>query len=78
MVQLTPEIRQCLFVARLWPQRTTDLLTLDWTAAPVKDEEGDELLLSRAYRLSERTAIGDHTKATEQIDTKRSPTSHGP
>ena len=43
----------------------------------MKDEEGDELLLSRAYRLSERTAVGEDTEATEQLDAKRSPTSHG-
>ena len=44
----------------------------------MKDEEGDELLLSRAYRLSERTAVGEDTEATEQLDAKKSPTSHGP
>src|SRR6185503_11751772 len=77
MVQLTPEIGQCLLVARLRPERTTDPLTLDWTAAGMQDEEGDELLLSRADRLRERTAVGEDTEATEQFDAEGSPTSHG-
>ena len=44
----------------------------------MKDEESDELLLSRAYWLSERTAVGQDTEATEQRDAKRSPASHSP
>ena len=44
----------------------------------MEDEESDELLLSRAYWLSERTAVGQDTEATEQLDAKRSPTSHSP
>ena len=43
----------------------------------MQDEEGDKLLLSRAYRLSERTAVGENTEATEQLDAKKSPTGHG-
>ena len=31
-----------------------------------------------AYGLSERTAVGQDTEATEQLDAKRSPTSHSP
>ena len=44
----------------------------------MKDEESDELLLSRAYWLSERAAVGQDTEATEQLVAKRSPASHSP
>jgi hypothetical protein len=42
----------------------------------MKQEVGDEFLLSRTYRLSNRTAVGQGTESTEQLDAQRGPASH--
>ena len=49
VVQLASEIRQCLCIARFRPERAGDPLTLDRSAAGMKNQKGDELLLSRAW-----------------------------
>ena len=76
MVQLTPEIGQRLFVARLRPERTSDPLTLDWTAAGMQDEEGDELLLSRARWMRGKTAVSENTESSEELHAENGRNSH--
>jgi hypothetical protein len=48
VVQLAAEIGQCLGIARFGPERACDPLTWDRSAAGMENQEGDELLLSRA------------------------------
>jgi hypothetical protein len=49
VVQLAAEIRQRLRVARFRPERPGHPLTRDRSPAGMKNQEGDELLLSRAW-----------------------------
>ena len=77
VVQLAAEIGQRLGVARFRPEGACDPLTRDRSAAGMEDEEGDELLLSRAWWTGERTAVGEDTEAPEQLDPHNGRSSHG-
>ena len=37
----------------------------------MENEKGDELLLPRAWQTGERTAVGEDTEASEQLDAQR-------
>jgi len=77
VVQLAAEIGQRLGVARFRPERACDPLTLDRSAAGMENQEGDELLLSRARQTGGGTTVGENTEASEQLDAKNWRDSHG-
>ena len=43
----------------------------------MKNQEGDELLLSRAWLMGGRTAVGEQTEASEQLDPQNGRNTHG-
>jgi hypothetical protein len=63
VVQLAAQIGQCLGIARFRPEGACDPLTLDRSAAGMENQEGDELLLSRAWRTGGDTAVGENTES---------------
>ena len=71
VVQLAAEIGQRLDVARFRPEGAGDALTRDRSAAGMEDEKGDELLLPRARRAGRRTAVGEESESSEQLDAHR-------
>jgi len=77
VVQLAAEIGQRLRVARFRPEGACDPLTLDRSAAGMENQEGDELLLSRARQTGGGTTVGENTEASEQLDAKNWRDSHG-
>jgi len=77
VMQLAAEIGQGLGVARFRPEGACDPLTLDRSAAGMENQEGDELLLSRAWWTGGGTAIGENTEASKQLDAQNGRNSHG-
>jgi hypothetical protein len=71
VVQLAAEIGQCLGIARFRPEGACDPLTWDRSAAGMENQEGDELLLSRAWWTGGDTAGGENTEPSEQLDAHR-------
>jgi hypothetical protein len=71
VVQLAAEIGQRLDVGRFRPERTADALTLDWSAAGMEEEKGDDLLLPRGWWARRRTAVGEEPEPSEQLDAQR-------
>ena len=76
VVQLAAEIGQCLGIARFRPEGACDPLTLDRSAAGMENQEGDELLLSRAWWTGGDTAAGENTEPSEQLDAQGGRNSH--
>jgi hypothetical protein len=77
VVQLAAKIGQRLRVARFRPEGACDPLTLDRSAAGMENQEGDQLLLSRAWWTGGRTAVDENTEASEQLDAQNERSSHG-
>jgi hypothetical protein len=77
LVELAAEIGQRLGVARFRPERACDPLTLDRSAASMENQEGDELLLSRAWKPGCETAVRENTEASEQLHAQNVRDSHG-
>jgi len=67
-MELTPKIRQRLGVARFGPERAGYALARDRGIAGMKDEEGDELLLTYVRRTWSVAAVGQHAEAAKQLD----------
>jgi hypothetical protein len=77
VVQLAAKIGQRLRVARFRPEGACDQLTLDRSVAGMENQEGDQLLLSRAWWTRGRTAVEENTEASEQLDAQNGRSSHG-
>jgi hypothetical protein len=64
VVQLAAEIGQRLRVTRFRPQGTGNPLTLDRSIAGMENQEGDELLLSRARQTGGGPTVGEYSEAS--------------
>jgi hypothetical protein len=76
VVQLAAEIGQCLGIARFRPEGACDPLTWDRSAAGMENQEGDELLLSRAWWTGGDSPGGENTEPSEQLDAQGGWNSH--
>jgi hypothetical protein len=75
-MQLAAEIGQGLCVGRFRPERASDPLTRDRSAAGVKNEKRDELLLSRARRTGRGMPVGGKAEASKQLDAQSGRNGH--
>jgi hypothetical protein len=76
VVQLAAEIGQRLGIARFRPEGACNPLTLDRSVASMKNQEGDDLLLSPTWLTGEDTAGVEHTEPSEQLDAQCRRNSH--
>jgi hypothetical protein len=67
-VHLAPKIGERLNIRGFRPERSADALSRNRTAAAVKDQEGNQLLLPDGWDAREGAAIREDAKAPEQID----------
>src|SRR6185436_11448692 len=75
-MELAPKIRQRLGVARFWPECAGYALARDRGVTGMKDEEGDELLLTCVRWAGSVAAVGQHAEAAKQLDPESRRTSH--
>jgi hypothetical protein len=76
MMQLAAQVGERLGVCGLRPERAANTLSWDGATAAVKDEKGDELLLSWTRRPGRRVAVEEDPKPPEDIDTQPRRTRH--
>jgi hypothetical protein len=76
VMQLAPEIGQCLGIGRFRPEGACYPLTVDGSTAGMEHQEGDELLLSRARCTVGGLAVGENTEPSEHLDVQDGRYSH--
>jgi hypothetical protein len=65
VVQFATEIRQCLRIGRIWPERARDSLPGNAGVARMEHQECDQFLLARARLSGRDTAAGENPEPSE-------------